>query len=73
MQAEATLENRLGTALAKNPYLARRNVRIEAQQGRVTLKGVVTTYFQKQMAQEALRNIDGVAEIENQLQVDWVS
>lgn len=72
MQAEITLEKRIGKALTQHPYLARRNVRIETESGRVTLKGVVTSYFHKQMAQEALRRIDGVAHIENQLEVDWV-
>jgi osmotically-inducible protein OsmY len=37
----------------------------------VTLKGVVSSYFQKQMAQEALRNVDGIHEIANELEVSW--
>jgi len=35
----------------------------------VVLRGVVGTYFQKQMAQEAVRCVDGVDEIANKLQV----
>ena len=35
------------------------------------LRGVVNTYFQKQMAQEAIRHVDGVAEIANELEVCW--
>lgn len=54
-----------------NPYLTGRNLRFEAEAGRVTLKGVVNTYFQKQMAQEALRKIDGITEIANELEVSW--
>ena len=45
------LDNRVLTALERNPYLARRNLRFETEAGRVTLRGVVNTYFQKQMAQ----------------------
>jgi osmotically-inducible protein OsmY len=59
------------SAIATNPYLAGRKLRYEAESGRVVLQGTVSTYFQKQMAQEALRRIDGVCEIENQLEVSW--
>ncbi len=66
------LNDRVFTALEQNPYLARRNLRFETEQGRVTLRGVVDTYFQKQMAQESIRNVDGVDEISNELEVTWV-
>jgi len=65
------LDDRVLTALERSPYIARRNLRFETSAGRVTLKGVVNTYFQKQMAQEALRYIDGVDEIANELEVCW--
>ncbi|MGD0383602.1 MAG: BON domain-containing protein [Thermoguttaceae bacterium] len=65
------LDDRVLNALERNPYLTRRNLRFETQQGRVTLRGVVNTYFQKQMAQETLRHIEGVAEITNELEVAW--
>jgi osmotically-inducible protein OsmY len=63
------LNDRVLTALERNPYLANRNLRFETSSGRVTLKGVVGTYFQKQMAQEAIRYVDGVSEIANELEV----
>ncbi len=63
------LEDRVLTALERNPHVARRNLRFETSGGRVTLRGVVGSYFQKQMAQEALRYIDGVHEIANELEV----
>ncbi len=65
------LDDRVLTALERNPYLSHRNLRFETSSGRVTLKGVVTTYFQKQMAQEAIRYVDGVSEIANELEVCW--
>jgi osmotically-inducible protein OsmY len=65
------LDHRVLTALERNPYLTRRNLRFETEQGRVTLRGVVASYFQKQMAQEAIRNVEGVAEIANELEVSW--
>ena len=63
------LNDRVLTALERNPYLANRNLRFETKQGRVVLRGVVNTFFQKQMAQESLRHIEGVAEIANELEV----
>lgn len=65
------LEDRVTTALERNPYVGRRNLRFETSQGRVVLRGVVDSYFQKQMAQEAIRHIDGVSEISNELEVCW--
>ena len=66
---DALLDDRVCTALEGNPHVARRNLRFETDQGRVTLRGVVGTYFQKQMAQEAVRHVDGVHEIANELEV----
>jgi len=65
------LDDRVLVALERNPYIAGRNLRFETSQGRVTLRGVVASYFQKQMAQEAIRRVDGVAEITNELEVSW--
>jgi osmotically-inducible protein OsmY len=66
------LDDRVLTALERNPYLTHRDLRFETRQGRVTLRGVVKSYFQKQMAQEALRHVEGVAEIANELEVSWI-
>ena len=71
-QYDIPLDDRVLTALKGNPYLFGRTLRFETEQGRVTLKGVVRSYFQKQMAQEALRHVDGVHEIHNELEVDAV-
>jgi osmotically-inducible protein OsmY len=65
------LEEQAHAAIKRSPYLARERLQLEATGGRVVLKGVVGTYFQKQMAQEALRRVDGIHEIENNLEVSW--
>ncbi len=65
------LDDRVLYALEQNPHTARRNLRFETHRGRVTLRGVVSTYYQKQMAQEAVRRVDGVDEISNELEVCW--
>lgn len=67
------LEDRVLTALDDSPYLSRRNFEFQAQDGRVTLRGTVGSYFHKQMAQETLRRLDGVQEIENLLEVNWAT
>jgi len=68
---DAQLVDRARTALASSPHLSRKRLRLEARQGRLTLQGVVDSYYQKQMAQEALRRIDDEAVIENLLEVHW--
>jgi osmotically-inducible protein OsmY len=65
------LDSQLQNALAQNPFLFGRKLRIELSDGRVTLHGTVNSYYHKQMAQESLRNLAGVAEIENRLEVSW--
>jgi osmotically-inducible protein OsmY len=65
------LDERVLSALECNPYVPRRTLRFETKEGRVTLRGVVGTFFQKQMAQEAIRHVDGVHEIANEVEVCW--
>ena len=69
--AECTLDHRVFSALKESPYLAGRKLRIETNEGRVVLRGEVNSFYQKQMAQEALRRVDGIEMIENHLEVNW--
>lgn len=66
-----TLDDRVQMALTESPYLIRRKLRFEASEGRVVLRGTVNSFFAKQMAQESLRGVEGIAAIENQLEVAW--
>jgi osmotically-inducible protein OsmY len=63
------LFDRLHRALTTSPHVPSRQVRVEAAEGRVVLKGNVTSFFEKQMAQEAIRRVDGVQLIDNLLEV----
>jgi osmotically-inducible protein OsmY len=66
------LFERIHEALTSNPYVPnRRQVRVEAADGHVVLKGNVRSFFEKQMAQEAIRRVDGVQAIDNLLEVNW--
>jgi osmotically-inducible protein OsmY len=69
--APSALLDQVHGALSRSPYLAPREVHIEADCGVVRLQGAVRSFFQKQMAQEVIRRVDGVERIENCLQVTW--
>jgi osmotically-inducible protein OsmY len=66
---EPNLAARVDQALQTNPYVNGRLLRFETEGSRVVLKGNVKSYFQKQMAQEVIRKVAGVEEIENCLEV----
>ena len=65
------LIDRIDQAIHNSPHLGGRRFQLEASSGVVVLQGTVDSYFQKQMAQEAIRHVDGVELIDNQLQVQW--
>jgi osmotically-inducible protein OsmY len=65
------LADRVDSALETSPYLSRCLMRFETNEGRVVLRGKVTSYFQKQMAQETVRRLDGVEAVDNLLEVSW--
>ena len=69
--AEERLQRNIEAALAGNPYIPLNRIQFEARGGDVTLEGDVASYFQKQMAQETIRRLDGVERIDNLLQVNW--
>jgi osmotically-inducible protein OsmY len=56
-------------ALANNPHLAGRQVRVELRDDHVILSGVLGSYYQKQVAQETIRSIGGIRKVRNEIQV----
>ncbi len=66
------LDSLIAATIRKSPHLKSHKLQVEIQQGHVVLRGVVNSYYTKQMAQETLRRIEGVEQIENQLEVHWV-
>lgn len=70
--SDSTLAARIDQAIQTNPYVNGRTFRFETEGNRVVLQGSVKSFFQKQMAQELLRNVEGVEEIDNCLEVLWV-
>ena len=64
-----SLEELVHSTLSRSPYLTGRSLRIEVVEDDVVLSGVVRSYYQKQMAQESLRNLAGVGRVRNELEV----
>lgn len=65
----ATLEERIGVAVDRSPYLDRQEISIDDIGQCVAVRGVVTSYYEKQMAQETLLRVDGVEAVDNHLEV----
>ena len=65
------LTHQIHDAFIHSPHLNQRQVKVQNDSGRVIIRGLVRSFFEKQMAQEAVRKIDGVESIENQLEVTW--
>src|SRR3954464_8381389 len=55
--------------LRRNGYLALRNISCEHHEGVLTLWGRLPTYYLKQVAQEAVADIQGVRRIDNRIEV----
>ena len=68
-----SLDTLISSAISEHPHLKRRKLRFETHEGRVVLRGVVGSYYHKQLAQEAVRRLAGVHAIENHLEVDWAT
>ena len=57
------------SALARSFHFAGRGIRVEFDGEAVVLRGTVRSYYQKQVAQESVRSIEGVRRIRNELEV----
>ena len=63
------LQHRVHFALAQMPYVACEQISYQIVDKEVVLPGPVRTYYQKQMAQESLRKINGIRRVRNELSV----
>jgi osmotically-inducible protein OsmY len=55
--------------LRHNPYLEGTTVSCHCENGVLVLHGRVSSYYQKQRAQEAVKKLDGVADVVNEIEV----
>jgi osmotically-inducible protein OsmY len=56
-------------SLRSNPYLALKNISCDWLDGVLVLRGCLPTYYLKQIAQEVVASLQGVARLDNQIQV----
>ena len=63
------LQHRVHFALTQIPYAACQQISYQIVDKEVVLSGTVRTYYQKQMAQESLRKINGLRRVRNELSV----
>lgn len=57
------------TALSRSAHLSGKNLRIEIHEEEIVIRGVVRSYYQKQLAQESVKSIEGVGRIMNEIEV----
>ena len=55
--------------LKSSPYPSIQRVNCDFKKGRLTLHGRVSTFFEKQIAQQAVIGLDGVRRLENRIEV----
>lgn len=60
---------RVNRALAASPYLPLRTLTCYVHEGVLTLRGRVPTFYCKQLAQSLVSALEGVEEVNNQLEV----
>lgn len=65
------LEIRAATVVCNHPQLGRYRASLQffAKGGQLTLGGCIPSFYLKQLAQEALRSLEGVRRIENRIEV----
>jgi osmotically-inducible protein OsmY len=71
--ALAPLTDRVDSAILGNPHLKGCSLQVELRGSRIVLRGTVGSYYQKQIAQEVARVVEGVEKIDNQLVVNWAA
>ena len=61
------LHGRVRDALVRSPHFSTRRVGVRVDRGDVVLTGSVTSWYHKQVAQEAVRRVTGVEGVRNEL------
>ncbi len=68
-EPRAGLEELAERCLRSNSHLALNNVSCEYRDGVLVLRGCLPSYYLKQVAQQAVSQLQGVGRIDNQIQV----
>lgn len=67
--AEHALIDAVHLALRATGYLSLRNLNVKVDSGSVRLQGTVRTYYLKQLAQSAVKQVPGIGRIANDVEV----
>jgi osmotically-inducible protein OsmY len=75
-QAEQASRAERITAVAKQrivhqPHLSVQRIWCDFDRGRLILRGQVPSFYFKQLAQEAVADLDGVEQVVNEIEVLW--
>lgn len=57
--------------LRNAPHVNRRNVSCDCEDGVLWLRGEVPSFYAKQVAQEAVKAVEGITGINNDIEVTW--
>ncbi len=71
MKFNEHITDQIEFALQNSPYLGFRKIEVCQNADQIILTGRVDSYFEKQIAQETLRCVEGIGQIDNQLEVCW--
>lgn len=69
LSASARVEALVQSRLRGSPYPSIQRLNCDCEDGRVVLSGRVRSFFEKQVAQESIANLDGVDQIVNGVEV----
>jgi osmotically-inducible protein OsmY len=68
-QGRSDLRQIVESVLARSTNFSGRNLRFEVQEDGLVLRGIVRSYYHKQLAQESLKSISGMPRIQNEIEV----
>lgn len=67
------LNELISHAISQTSLASRQNVKYRVEQEQVYLTGIVSSYYEKQLAQESVSRIQGVRQVHNSLNVEPAS
>ena len=65
------LANQVTRLFNFHPHLKQARLKVRDDQGKIVLSGTVGSYYEKQIAQESLRDVPGIESIDNSIEVSW--
>ncbi|QDU78327.1 BON domain protein [Polystyrenella longa] len=72
LDGQHSLHELAHNAIVSNPYFFGQKIKVDVRGEDVILRGMVNTYYQKQLAQETVLDIEGVHSVQNEIDVDSV-